>query len=224
MPTLSSLHLGYLSLGSLLWVAMFAGCGERTLPGDAGPQVKFKDEVQTNSPAKEDDLKSLKFVDGKGQPVDLKAFQGQKNVVLVITRGYVSNGNADAGQGTFCTYCSTQTSRLIANYSQFQSRDTEVLVVFPVARESDSGQLAGFAAKVQGEGKKPDEVPFPLLLDVDLHAVDALGIRADLSKPATYILDKQGEVRFAYVGQSATDRPSVKALLAQLDLINKTAK
>ena len=55
---------------------------------------------------------------------------------------------------------------------------------------------------------------------IDLTAVDALGIRADLSKPATYILDKQGEVRFAYVGRDLADRPSVKALLDQLDQIN----
>ena len=44
-------------------------------------------------------------------------------------------------------------------------------------------------------------------------AVELLGIRKDLSKPATYILDGEGRVRFAYVGNSLADRPSVKALL-----------
>ena len=58
---------------------------------------------------------------------------------------------------------------------------------------------------------------------VELKAVDHLGIRKDLSKPATYILDKQGQTRFAYVGDSLADRPSVKALLEQLDALNKEA-
>ena len=70
----------------------------------------------------------------------------------------------------------------------------------------------------------PVPPPFPLVLDVELHAVDQLGIRADLSKPATYILDKQGQVRFAYVGSTIADRPSVKSLLDQLTAINADAQ
>jgi peroxiredoxin len=54
-------------------------------------------------------------------------------------------------------------------------------------------------------------------LDEDYQAVERLGIRADQAKPSTYILDKQGKVRFAYVGKDTTDRPSVKAMLDQLD-------
>ena len=68
------------------------------------------------------------------------------------------------------------------------------------------------------------EVPFPVLLDVALKGVDALGIRKDLSKPATYILDAQGRLQFAYVGNTLADRPSVQALLEQLDKINQTGQ
>ena len=64
------------------------------------------------------------------------------------------------------------------------------------------------------------KVPFQILLDEDFKAVDHFGIRGDLAKPATYILDKEGKVRFAYVGTSTADRPSLKALLKQLDAIN----
>ena len=64
------------------------------------------------------------------------------------------------------------------------------------------------------------KVPFALLLDQDLKAVELLGIRGDLAKPSTYILDKQGNAVFAFVGESTADRPSVKALLAQLDKLN----
>jgi peroxiredoxin len=73
--------------------------------------------------------------------------------------------------------------------------------------------------KVDGQRDNP-KVPFPLLLDKDLKAVQSLGISGDLAKPSTYILDKKGNAVFAFVGETTTDRPSVQALLAQLDKLN----
>ena len=64
------------------------------------------------------------------------------------------------------------------------------------------------------------KVPFVMLLDTDLNAVKTLGIEGDLAKPSTYILDKKGNAVFAFVGETTTDRPSVQALLAQLDKLN----
>ena len=66
-----------------------------------------------------------------------------------------------------------------------------------------------------------DPIPFPVLLDENFTAVDKLGIRGDLAKPSSYIIDKQGQVRFAYVGATNADRPSVQSLLKQLDAITK---
>jgi peroxiredoxin len=201
---------------------LLAGCGPAVLPGDAGELVKFKDEVKSNREPKSTELGDLSFLDSAGNKINLASYREKSNLVLVVTKGFEGTHEQIDGKsvGRFCTFCSTQTSRLIANYGKFKSRNAEVIVVFPVARKSDSGALETFAGKVQGKDKTSADVPFPLLLDVDLAAVDALGIRADLSKPATYILDKQGEVRFAYVGQNLSDRPSVKALLDQLDQIN----
>ncbi|MFN0019126.1 MAG: peroxiredoxin family protein [Pirellulaceae bacterium] len=198
------------------------GCGPPTLPGDAGPFIKFKDDAKTNSEPKSAELGELSFLDSAGNKVHLTSYRDKSNLVLVVTRGLVGSETQKNGKsvGNICTFCSTQTSRLIANYGKFKQRKAEVLVVFPVARKSDEGALDQFASRVQGDKKSAADAPFPLLLDVDLTAVDSLGIRADLSKPATYILDKKGEVRFAYVGQNLTDRPSVKALLDQLDQIN----
>jgi len=212
----------WVSLSLVSFVLLISGCGPSTLPGDAGPLIKFKDEVKPNSEAKSSELGELSFLDSAGNKVDLASYRGKSNLVLVITRGLVGSETQKDGKSpeNFCTFCSTQTSRMIANYSKFKQRNAEVLVVFPVARKSDGGALDQFAARVQGEKKTAADAPFPLLLDVDLTAVGALGIRADLSKPATYILDKQGEVRFAYVGRDLADRPSVKALLDQLDQIN----
>jgi peroxiredoxin len=170
-------------------------------------EIRFRDDAQSNAKVAADDL-DLKFVDTSGKPVDLKQFRGKKNVVLVVTRGY---------SGSVCTYCSAQTSRLINNYPEFTRREAEVLVVFP----GPGDHVQDFIKSAQSQAKN-NPVPFPILLDDDFHAVDRLGIRSDLAKPSTYILDKQGQVRFAYVGTTISDRPSLKAILQQLDAIPKS--
>ena len=76
---------------------------------------------------------------------------------------------------------------------------------------------------MDGAGGNP-RVPFPVLLDPDFKAVDALGIRAQLARQSTFVIDKRGDVVFGYVGVPSDnyDRPSVKSLLAQLDKLNAT--
>jgi peroxiredoxin len=166
----------------------------------------FKDEVASNAAVEQSKL-PLSFVDSDGKAVDLEKFRGKKNVVLVVTRGY---------PGYVCAMCSAQTSRLIRNYPDFASRDAEVLVVFP----GPADHVKDFVQRARTDAGDA-ELPFKVLLDRDFKAVDQFGIRGDLAKPATYILDKEGKVRFAYVGSSVADRPSVKALLKQLDAINQ---
>lgn len=203
---------------------LLIGChATRELPGDGGPAIQFKDDAPSNSEARSQDLLKIDLQNPNGQTTALDQLRGDRPVVLVFTRGLVGSAEAD-DQGHYgksiCTYCSTQTSRLIANYDKFRERNAEVIVVFPVARTDDQGEVQTFAARVQGAGKTTADLPFPMLLDVDLKAVDALGIRADLSKPSTFILDSEGKMRYAYVGQTLSDRPSIKALLEQLDEIN----
>jgi peroxiredoxin len=91
-----------------------------------------------------------------------------------------------------------------------------VLVVFP----GPSQHLQDFVQRSREQADNTP-VPFAILLDENFQAVDKLGIRADLAKPSTYIVDKQGKVVFAYVGATSTDRPSVKAVLEQLDRVGK---
>jgi peroxiredoxin len=124
----------------------------------------------------------------------------------VVTRGF---------PGSICMFCSAQTAMLIKNHDEFVKRGAELLVVFPGPKE----HLGAFTRSARSQAESA-AVPFRLLLDPDFKAVDQLGIRAELAKPSTYILDKQGQVRFAYVGASLSDRPSLKAMLGQLDQIN----
>ncbi len=172
----------------------------------AGPIGQFKDDAAANATVAADAFPHS-YVDSAGQPHDLSKFRGVKPVVVVVMRGF---------PGFVCPNCSAQTSRLIRNYPEFVKRGAELLVVYPGPKDS----VAEFVAVSRREADNAD-VPFPLLLDPDFVAVNKLGIRADLARPSTYILDKTGVVRFAYVGASTADRPSVKAMLDQLDRLTR---
>jgi peroxiredoxin len=195
------------------------GCSPPT-PGREKNESPFKDEVAWQA-SNATSLKDIAFQDDQGQTVDLKQFLGKKSVVLVITRGFQFSGYGDG----VCVYCTSQTSRLIANYPQLKDRNAEVVVVFPIDKPEQAAARGKLMAKAQSQQTPPAErIPFPVWLDSELKMVTHLGIRADLSKPATYILDTAGQVRFAYVGNSMTDRPSVKAILNKLDELAQETK
>lgn len=178
----------------------------------AGP-IEFADDVQTNLQAPKNIL-DLEFVDAAGKGVTLKDLTGKKNLVLAVMRGQNYSGAA-------CPFCSTQSARLIANYKDFQDRDSEVVILFPVEKQGDLTVLKRYQAEVAKQLNQGSwSTPFPLLLDVELKATNSLGIRGELAKPSTYIFDKKGQVRFAYVGRTSADRPSIKAMLKELDGIN----
>lgn len=199
----------------LLMLLLSAGCGRSASTGApaansgyAVGEINFLDDAPPNTQV-EQPITSLSFTRPDGAEVSLQDFVGQKTVVLVITRG---------NSGAICPYCSTQTARLVAAYDEFAARGAEVVVVYPVEKAADSPHLDAFLAASRTILNDPNRpIPFPVLLDVELHAIDQLGIRKNLSKPATYIIDRAGEVRYAYVGGHLADRPSVKALLKQLD-------
>jgi peroxiredoxin len=211
-------------LGMIAWTLLLAGCGAGlSIPGFqsatesgyddyANEFIHFKDQATANADPGAT-LLDLVFLDQEGKKISPKDYLGKKNLVLVMTRGYA---------GSVCPYCSTYTSSLITNYSAIAARDAEVIVVYPIERQDQSGRLGEFLKiTFKRSSPSPTKMPFPVVLDVQLKAVDALGIRRNLSKPATYILDKTGHVRFAYVGNALSDRPSIKVILQQLDAIKQ---
>ena len=176
--------------------------------------ITFADELTSNVDMG-DELRDLTFTNVDGERTTAGELAGDRHLVLVITRG---NTNP------ICPYCTAQTSRLIANYEEFRSRDAEVVVVYPIEQMGDVDQLESFLETSRQLIEAPDQaVPFPILLDVELQAVDLLGIRKDLSKPATYIIDPSGKVTFAYVGARLDDRPSIKAMFGELDKLAESS-
>ena len=201
---------------------LFAGCGmsgtesaardKTTAPGvdPASGEIRFNDDAAANSdPA--DRLAKVSFAAQSGKKIIPGDYVGKKNLVLVFVKGYT---------GSICPFCSAYTSGLITNYPAISKRDAEVLLVYPVERPEQSTHLSEFLNRIFNNSMPAvSETPFPVVLDIGLKAVDALGIRKDPSKPATYILDTKGRVRYAYVGNSLADRPSIKVILQQLDAI-----
>ncbi len=174
-------------------------------------EIKFDDDLVSNA-SPEQDFSSLMLTDSAGKEIYLKDFVGKSNLVFVVLRGY---------SNAVCPYCSAQTQRIINRYDEIKEQDASVVIAYPLNGRGDRDKLDLFiAAANRGTGLTNDELPLTLGVDFELKVVDELGIRADLSKPATYILDKSGKLRFAYVGDSLSDRPSVNAIINQLKQIN----
>lgn len=176
-------------------------------------QIHFKDAVvgQAKPNARLAELE-LQTVDGSRQT--LGGLLNKGNLVVVVTRGYTN---------PICPYCSTQTSRLITNYDEIKNRAAEVAVIYPIQQSADKSHVPEFLNRINAMNVRAANTPppFPFLIDDGLKLVDSLGIRKDLSKPATYILDSTGAIRFAYVGETLADRPSIKAVLQQLDELRR---
>ena len=179
------------------------GMGGMKFPASA--DMKFKDGVDSNVELPES-VGDLVFTNKDGSELKVADYRGKQNLILVFTEGF---------NGMLCPFCKTQTSRLVANYEKFKQRNCEVIVVYPgpVDRLDDFVEAALTTEKIQ-----VDKVPFPIVLDKDFSATKFFAIQSRHAHPSTYLVDKEGNVKFAYVGQDMTaDRPSIKTMLDKLD-------
>ena len=201
-----------LCIGAGAYLYLLKKEDEQTTQYDYKPaQIKFKDELVSNAQPIQEFTK-LMLTKASGEEILLKDFIGKSNLVFVVLRGY---------SNAICPYCSAQTQRIINRYDEIKQLESNVIIAYPLNGNGDRDKLDLFLNAANDEAKfKNDELPLTLGVDVELKVVDKLGIRADLSKPATYIVDKSGKLRFAYVGDTMSDRPSVDAILDQLKQIN----
>ncbi len=153
-------------------------------------------EAATGSP-----LPVTKFPQADGQPFDLDRLQGQK-VLVVVLRGFTTQ---------VCVYCFAQTAELAPCVPRFAAEDCEVVVLYP----GSGSHLAAFQEACREEfGDTPP--PYHMVHDPELSLARALGLQADLVRPASFVLDRTGVVRHAYIAESCeniADRPSVEDLL-----------
>jgi len=137
--------------------------------------------------------------------VRLEDYRGKASLVLVFTRGY---------PGYVFPLCASYTAQIAHRYREIKEAGAEVLVVFPGSpdRVDDFVRAAREILEQEGEGA----LPYPVLLDADLSHVSAFGILGDLAKPSTYVIDRSGAVRFAFVGDQPHERPDVATILAEV--------
>ncbi len=181
---------------------LLVGCS-RT-PDDG---VQFTNVTQSQ-PITIENFSELRFSDKDGNEVQLADIMTRDYLVLVITRGWY---------GGVCFYCASQTSRWARRFDELDPYDAQLVVIFPTETEEEAPKLEELTKRIKGGEIPNDDVPYPILLDINLTSVDQLGIRSELAKPSTYIIDREGRVRFAYVGESIADRPTVDSVLNQLD-------
>ena len=66
---------------------------------------------------------------------------------------------------------------------------------------------------------------FPILFDPEAEVVRRYGVynllQDRLATPSTFIIDKNGDVRWKYVGRNYTDRPSNQQIIAQLEALKR---
>lgn len=193
----------------------YEGYGSGDGYGYGASEITFLDQAPSNA-ATEVGLSNLSVTTIAGETTRVSDLAGKNGIVVVVTRG---NTNP------ICPYCSTQTAHYIRDYEEFRRREVEVMIVYPIESRGDSERIDAFLTDARGRVGDPNRpVPFPVVFDVELSAVDQLGIRKDLSKPATYILDAAGEVVYAYVGAHWGDRPAVSAILEELESKGLTAE
>ena len=182
-------------------VTLVDAAGKAVKPVD---QMRFLAAAPANRPVgKEADPAA--FVDTRGSRVSLADFKGRKSLVLVFTRGF---------PGYLCPMCTSYTAQLAHRYAEFTAAGAEVLLVFPGSPEKVQDFVRCAREVLEQEG--PGALPFPVLLDVSLKNVDAFGIRGDLARPATYVIDRAGTVRYAFVGEQSHERPDVAVVLAEV--------
>lgn len=196
----------YRNLFGLMIATVLLGCNR--MPDDG---VQFSDVTQSQ-PITIEDFSELRFTDENGKEIQLADIMTREYLVLVITRGWY-NG--------VCFYCASQTSRWARRYDELDPYDAQLVVIFPTESEEDASKLGELTKRIKTGEIPNDEIPYPILLDIKLSGVDQLGIRAELAKPATYIIDRKGRVRFAYVGESIADRPTVDSVLKQLEKLGQ---
>lgn len=146
-------------------------------------------------------LPHTSFPGADGTRLDLATYRG-KRVLFVVLRGFTTQ---------VCVYCFAQTAELAPLAEQWRALDCEVVVMFPGSRS----RMQAFAAACATEFGDATP-PYHLVYDPDLELAQALGLQGNLARPASFVLDREGIVRHAYVAESVenvADRPPASELL-----------
>ncbi len=129
-------------------------------------------------------------------------------VVLVVLRGW---------PGYQCPICDRQVHEFIASAPEFAKKGARVVMVYPGPAED----LKAHAREFHEWKGKEWPTDFAYLLDPDYTFVNAYHLRWDAPRetayPSTFILDRNGVVRFAKISHTHAGRASAPEVLTALD-------
>ena len=136
-----------------------------------------------------------------GGSMTLSSLRGKKNVVLVFYRGY------------WCPFCIKQLSGMRQLLDADMKKDTELLAV-SVDNEADTQRTI---ARISADGTAPD---FAFLSDADHAVIARYGILNPsggsrfIPHPATYVIDRDGVVRWRDIETDYKIRPANEQIVA----------
>jgi peroxiredoxin len=146
----------------------------------------------------------LQIVGGEGL-ISLSDEYKKGGVVVIVLRGY---------PGYHCPICTQQLGSL-ANRAQTLAQETHrVILVYPGEKTS----LERRAKQFTGSRRLRD--PLVVVRDDGMEMVEQWGLRwnarNETAYPATYIIDRNGRVRWKKVSKTHADRSSVQEILREL--------
>lgn len=137
--------------------------------------------------------------------IQLSKLNTEQTVVLVVLRGW---------PGYQCPVCSRQVGELIESADKFSKKNAAVLFVYP----GPSNKLADYATEFSSDFSMPNN--FYFVLDPDYSMINKYGLRWDAPKetayPATFVVDKTGEILFSKISETHGGRSKVEEILQSI--------
>ena len=153
---------------------------------------------------------TLKALDD--QMVRLGELTAKGKVVLVVLRGW---------PGYQCPICDRQVHDFIASEAGFAMAKAQLIFVYP----GPANDLKAHAEEFKSWKGKQWPKEFLYVLDPDYTMVNAYGLRWDAPRetayPSTFVLDKEGVIRFAKISHSHGDRTQAAEVLQVLQSVKK---
>lgn len=150
-------------------------------------------------------------VAGAAPPAELKQWMGGPTPALGLQdlQGVAQTLQAHRGKvvvlNFWATWCEPCRAEMPSLNKLRHSFDGKPVVVLGVNVGEGEGRIKAFLDKVP--------VEFPVLLDRDAAASKAWKVRM---LPATFILDREGRIRYSHAGERDWDAPDVRAKVAAL--------
>ena len=167
--------------------------------------VRGQQDSQSKIPAVGDKAPDFTLQALDGRPVTLSKLTVDSPVVLVVLRGY---------PGYQCPICSVQVGSLLGRSKEFAAAGATVVLVYPGPGENLNDRATEFFKA----RSFPDH--FVVVTDPDYKFTQVYSLRwnapRETAYPSTFVVDRQGTVRFVKVSKSHGDRANVSDILKSL--------